>query len=559
MSYLRPYQTEAMDAFEERLAEGGETRLAVELATGLGKTVTGSALAALKRSALILTHTEEITGQWESRLRFAVEQAKAPLSIGVVKGGRNETHADIVIASVPTVHGSERMRQIGQRDLIIADEAHHAVAPTWMDTLGRAGAWEGIPTLGLSATLARSDGAGLGQVWEDLVFSRGITWAQRRGYLLDVIPWRVRVPDIAEATSSDVKLDAMLADGIAPELVVRTWLDKTPVSSDGGSVSTVLFAPLVKSAEAFAEAFLAAGVSAEVIHGGLPDRERTAILERYEAGRTTVLCNAMVLTEGWDSPRTMCIIWARPTKSRSLFIQGVGRGLRPWLSPEAPPREEQRCVIICVTDTSAAGLVSVADLSDRPLDDEAEGKTLLEMEDEYDLAKGILDEAARHYSGPVRIEEWDLAVQASTKAWKFTVGGAPFLPIAKRSKGYVFVVGSAVYAYGPHPAQPSRMGTRRLGTAPDSSLAMALAEDLATDLGGDIGALLADKSRPWRKAVPSVDMVQMALRSGVSQREIDKILAQRAAGKAGKLSDLTDRLLASKLLDPMVKRIEERA
>src|ERR1041384_7929864 len=114
-----------------------------------------------------------------------------------------------------------------------------------MAALDQAGSFDGVPTLGLTATLARTDGAGLGQVWQDLVFSRGITWAQRKGYLLDIVPWRVGVRDVS-ATASDAALDAMLADGIAPELVVETWLDKAP-----DRPSTVLFAPLVKSAAAF--------------------------------------------------------------------------------------------------------------------------------------------------------------------------------------------------------------------------------------------------------------------------------------------------------------------
>lgn len=547
MSILRPYQAALLDAFQERLAEGDLTRGAAEIPTGTGKTVTGAEGAVQAGGALILTHTEEITSQWEAKLAFAAR--KTNLTVGVVKADRNEAGADLVVASVATVRNPARMAQIGQRGFIIADECHHAVSPSWMDVLHAAGSWDGVPTLGLTATLKRSDGQGLGHVWQDLVFSRSISWAQRQGFLLDVIPWRVRVPDL-KATDSDTALDAMLADGIAPEAVVDAWLEHA------AGRSTVVFAPLVKSAQAFADAFNAKGIRAEVITGESKDREE--ILARYEAGTTMVLCNAMVLTEGWDSPRTMCVVWARPTTSKPLFIQGVGRGLRPWIGPGAPDREGQVCVLIAVTDTTGAGLADVADLSEAPLAEVQDGKSLLAAEDEYDLG-AALDAEDRSYRGPVRVEEWDLAVLASSKAWKYTRAGAPFLPTAKRSKGYVFVVGSTVYAYGPHPSNPRRMGARKLAAAPDVSLAMALAEDEAQDRGGDIGALLADKSRAWRKAVPSVDMVGMALRSGVTQAQVDRILGQRASGKAGKLSDLTDSLLASQVLDPIVKRIEEKS
>lgn len=545
--YLRGYQRAALDAFQGRVSEGESNRLAEEMPTGTGKTVTGSAGAVRAGGALILTHTEEITSQWESKLEFAARGTG--LTIGVVKAGRNEPAADLVVASVATIRQPHRMAQIGRRPLVIADECHHAVSPTWMEALGQAGSWDGVPTLGLTATLKRSDGQGLGHVWQDLVFSRSISWAQRQGFLLDVIPWRVRVPDI-KATDSDTALDAMLADGIAPEAVVDAWLEHA------AGRSTVVFAPLVKSAQAFADAFNAKGIKAEVITGESKDREE--ILARYEAGTTLVLCNAMVLTEGWDSPRTMCVVWARPTTSKPLFIQGVGRGLRPWIGPGAPDRDGQVCVLIAVTDTTGAGLADVADLSEAPLAEVEDGKSLLAAEDEYDLG-AALDVEDRAYRGPVRVEEWDLAVLASSKAWKYTKAGAPFLPTAKRSKGYVFVVGSTVYVYGPHPRDKRRYGAMKVATAPDVSLAMSLAEDEAQERGGDIGALLADKSRAWRKQVPSHDMVAMALRSGVTQAQVDRILAQRAAGKAGKLSDLTDSLLASTVLDPIVGRIEERA
>lgn len=578
--YLREYQRQAIDAFRKRIAEGQENRLAVELATGLGKTVTGAALAASVPSALILTHTEEITQQWEAKLRFAVQAAGSSATVGVVKAGRDEPQSDIVVASVQTVRKPARFAEIGQRDLIIADECHHSVASSWREVLHAAGAWDGVPTLGLTATLARTDGQGLGQVWQDMIFSRGITWAQRKGYLLDIIPWRVRVPDIS-ASTSDIALDAMLADSIAPELVVQTWMSKAvglceecraaveelPAGSGPALPSycpngvcgvnkplpsTVLFAPLVKSAQAFADAFSSAGVRASVIHGGSKDRDE--ILARYERGEIAVLCNAMVLTEGWDSPRTRCVIWGRPTGSRTLFIQGIGRGLRPELGPDAPPRDQQRCTLIMVTDPSGAGLVTVADLSDRPLGEMQDGRSVLEMEDEYDLGRE-LDEVERAYRGPVRVEEWDLAVQHSAKAWKTTKGGVPFLPTAKRQQGYVFIVGSTVYFYGPHPKQRGRMGARKVSEAPDLSLALSLAEFEAQERGGDIGALLADKGRPWRKQVPSMDAIRVAVSAGVSQSEIDRILHSKASGKAGKLSDLTDTMMASRVLDPLAQKI----
>ncbi|HET6262459.1 MAG TPA: DEAD/DEAH box helicase family protein, partial [Chloroflexia bacterium] len=275
MSILRPYQRQALDTLFNRLDEGPDTRLAIEMATGLGKTVTGAQAAVEWLDAtpvplraprvLILVHTEEITAQWEAKLKFAGGQR---YSVGVVKADRNEVAADIVVGSVQTLMNHGRRDQIRGVGFIIVDECHHAVAPSYRYTLQWFNALSAdndktpesqllrIPVLGLTATLSRSDGQALGHVWQDLAFSRSISWAQRKGYLLDVASWTIKVPDIT-AASSDVALDAMLANGIAPEVVVKTWMDKAC------NLSTVLFAPLVKSAQAFADAFNEAGVKAE--------------------------------------------------------------------------------------------------------------------------------------------------------------------------------------------------------------------------------------------------------------------------------------------------------
>jgi superfamily II DNA or RNA helicase len=581
MTHLREYQTQALAAFRDALSSD-VNRVAIEMATGLGKTVTGAQAAVewldscegAGQRVLVLVHTEEITGQWVEKLAFAVSRGEHPYSIGVVKGTRNEPEADIVVASVWTLAQPGRKERIHGVGFVIVDECHHAVAPTYLQTLthfrtvptmdnfGRVGPAP-IPVLGLSATLARTDGQGLGHVWQDMPFSRSLPWAIRKGYLIDLVPYTIKIPELD--TSSDSALDTSLADGIAPEAVVDAWFthgEAIREPSGDQLPSTVLFAPLVKSAQAFADAFNAAGVKAEVVHGKMADAEVAAVMERYESGVTTVVCNAMKLTEGWDSPRTMCVIVARPTQSVPLFVQMVGRGVRPWLAPEAPPREEQRCVLLCVQGGTQQ-LATVADLSEN-VGDTRDGESLLAMEDRWDLGKDIENESTA-YAGPVRVEAWDMAVQASSKAWAYTDGGVPFLPTAKRGQGYVFCVQDLSGTWGVWSRMPDgtklpgeRMLVRRWAGAPDLELAMAVAEDVATDLGGDVGALLADKTRPWRKAVPSVELTAQARRVGVPEKEIGRILTQRAGGKAGKLSDLVSRVQASKVLDRVAEKIKER-
>jgi superfamily II DNA or RNA helicase len=617
---LRDYQTQALTALREaRQAAPDVTRLAIEMATGLGKTITFAAeldewlttwrpCSAFR--ALVLVHTDELIRQAVDKITFVT---KGRWTIGVVKAGRNEVDADIVVASVQTLIQPGRKEQIRDVGKIIVDEAHHAVAPSYMDILEYYGAMDAfpdtescevcehrkirhitasnlatmipcvdckectgfqragrpiIPTTGYTATLARTDGQGLGRVWQDLAFSRNLPWAIRKGWLIDLVPYTITIPGL-DPGASDTVLDASLADSIAPEAVVSAWLEKTLVVSgtdltDGAlplyeaRPSTVLFAPLVRSAQAFADEFNAAGVKAEVVSGSHGDEHNRAVLARYEAGTTTVVCNAMKLTEGWDSPRTMCVIVARPTQSVPLFVQMIGRGLRPWLDASAPPREDQRCVLLCVQGTTTT-VATVADLSDK-IGEVRDGQSFLAMEDEWDIGRDIEPDEDNAYRGPVRVEQWDAIVQASSKAWKYTSGGVPFLPTDKFDRGYVYIVQTVAgwEIWSRMHVAGRRSHNVKLSTAPDLELAMGLAEDEAQERGGDIGALLADKTRPWRKAVPSEAMVAEARRL-LGEAEIQKILNSKASGKAGKLSDLIGTVKASRFLDPNIDKIKERA
>lgn len=591
MGILRSYQRQALEAVWTAITPD-TNRILVDMATGLGKTITFAALIdewldcgrELGRGvgrALVFVHTDELVRQAVDKIRTVT---KGRWSIGVVKAGQNEVAADIIVASVQTLAKSGRREQITDVGLIVVDEAHHATANTYCEILRYYGSMciclpyeaggdgperdcpnhgdgsvPAVPTFGFTATPARSDGQGLGQVWQELAFSRSLLWGIRKGYLIDLVPYTIKIPELGVTKLSDAVLDEALCDSIAPEVVVDAWLEKAGMWGPSDDPSTVLFAPLVRSAQAFADAFSAAGVKAEVVHGAMPDAERKAVLERYEAGVTTVLCNAMVLTEGWDAPRTSCVIVARPTQSVPLFVQMVGRGLRPWLAPEAPPREEQRCVLLAVQGTST-DLATVADLSDK-IGDTTDGKSLLTMEDEWDIGRELdgLDENTG-YRGPVRVEQWDALVQQSSKAWKYTDAGVPFLPLAKRAELYVFIVetgrGHEVWA---RERKLSGNLVHKLATAPDLELAMAIAEDEAQERGGDIGSLLADKTRPWRKDVPSLKMLSQARRVGVDEAAIGRIMASKAAGKAGKLSDLIDRVTATRVLDHNVAKIRERA
>jgi superfamily II DNA or RNA helicase len=608
MISLRDYQVQALEAERKhRETEPAETRLAIVLPTGTGKSITlaerarrfiqdnrGAAYRSVLmdtvardergamlpdyRRALILVHTDELVSQLESAVRLVTRDG---WTVGVVKADRDETDADIIVGSVQTLARPERRARITDVGLVIVDEAHHAAATSYQEILQHFGCMEDpcdecgervgyTPALGFTATLERGDGAGLGGVWQNVAFTRDISWAVRKGYLVQPIGYRLEIDvrDMIDVTPVDRpgpeympggagvmasgvdKLDRQLMDSMAPEKIVEKWQE---LAKDR---KTIAFMPLVRSARALEAEFLAIDVKAAVVHGDMPPAMRRSVINAFRRGDIQVLCNAMVLTEGFDDPATSCVIVGRPTKSRSLFIQMAGRGLRPV---PGIPVEDQDCILISLADATT-DLCSIADLSDRLTDRKADGP-LTAMEDEFDIGRGIED-AARHWTGKVDATRFDPIVAARSKVWTRTKGGHWFLPISK-DREYVFLMDSPdgntdIYVLT---RGDGTRGVRvqRLHTVGDQELAFSLAEDEAAERGGDVGALLADRTRAWRKAKPAWTdkMIQYALRLGL-ESEVNRIMDAPAGGKAGKVSDLIRRVEASRSIDKAVVRIKER-
>lgn len=560
---LRDYQVEALEAERlHRIESPAETRLAIVLATGLGKSLVIAERAiryldsfeGAGNRVLVLVHTDAIAQGVEDTIR---EMARPhDFTVGVVKADRDEVGADIVVGSVQTLTRVERRARLTDVGLVMVDECHHATAASYQDIMMWFGCFAGsrsddphypdhyiptTPALGLTATLERGDGQSLGGVWQDVAYTRGTSWAVRRGHLVQPVGYRVEIPGMAlRSTESATLQDIALVQSLAPAVIVREWLDKA------AGRPTVAFMPLVRSAHALAAEFVAAGVPAAVVWGGQGEAARAAVMDAYADGSVTVLVNAMALTEGWDPPkkrRVTCVIIGRPTKSRTLFIQMAGRGLRP---DPFRPVEDQDCILLVVADATT-DMCTVADLSDRPLDRKTQG-ALTAMEDAFDIGAG-LEDPEHVWLGQVDAKAFDPLVSRSRKVWARTARGVPFIPLADRR--YVFIVGTKVFY---HRVEGSKAHVTGRAEAPDLELAMGWAEGLAEDLGGDLGRLVADKGRAWRKTVPSEVMIARAAQLGL-QAEVDKIMASRAGGKAGKLSDAITKVLASRALDKFAERI----
>lgn len=415
----------------------------------------------------------------------------------------------------------------------------------------------GVPAckvVGFTATLARSDDGDLSKVWQTVAYRRDILWMIRNEYLIDVRGLHVRVDDLdlkkVKKSGGDFQKDALgqaLSDSMAPEVVAKALREHGP------DRQTICFAPLVATAYEFEKAFLAAGFTAETVHGQLPKGERRAILARYASGETQVLCNAMVLTEGFDAPTTSCVIVARPTKSKPLFQQMVGRGLR--VDPERP-WAEQDCLVMVVAGAEMHDLRSLVDLTEKKINPKPD-QTLLEAEDEQER-EGAARAGKPMWKGPTKVKEFDPLLRASRRTWGHTAGsGARYLAAGD----YYIVLQESAETPGAWDvcwankimpwdryAKPLHDRTEYTGLPLD--LAMDWGEDVADRMGGESSSMFNTKSKSWRSGKDISPGFQRLARSL-------KVPFELGVTRKGELSDAVNQALASQRLDPMVTTYRE--
>lgn len=320
---LRPYQEEAKEAVLEQWKNGTKKTLLV-LPTGCGKTIVFAKITedcvAQGDRVLILAHRGELLEQAADKigkatgLKCATEKAEETCLGSWYR---------ITVGSVQSLMRESRLCRFPQDyfHTIIIDEAHHSISDSYQRIL------EHFPEariLGVTATPDRGDMRNLGQMFESLAYEYTLPQAIREGYLSPIkavtIPLQVDLTGVGiqsgdfKAGDLSTALDPYL-EGIATEMEKYCKEKKT-----------VVFLPLVKTSQKFRDILNSHGFQAAEVNG--ESRDRAEVLKDFDAGRYNVLCNSMLLTEGWDCQDVDCIVVLRPTKVRSLYCQMVGRGTR---------------------------------------------------------------------------------------------------------------------------------------------------------------------------------------------------------------------------------------
>lgn len=320
---LRPYQRDAVTAIMAQLGDVRSTLLV--MATGLGKTQTFGAVAKhWPGKVLVLAHRDELIQQAAKRLeRMTGEYCDIEQASFRAAGAR------LVCGSVQTLARQKRLQRFApdRFDLIVIDEAHHAIAKSYTTVLDH---FAGARVLGVTATPDRGDERALGKVFDSVAYRRDIHDGIDDGYLAPVRTQHVVVDAIdlsgVRTVAGDLNqgdLDAVMRVEEALHGVVKPTVDLA------GDRQTIVFSTSVDNAHRLAEIFNRYRPNcARAVDGDTHVDERRALLRAHKAGEFQFLCNVGVLTEGYDDPSVSCIAMARPTKSRALYVQCVGRGLR---------------------------------------------------------------------------------------------------------------------------------------------------------------------------------------------------------------------------------------
>ena len=323
---LRPYQIEAKHSIFEKWAQGLK-RLLLVLPTGCGKTIVFAKITEecvqKGERVLILAHRGELLNQASDKilkttgLQCAIEKAESSCLNSWYR---------IVIGSVQTLMREQRLQNFDQDyfDTIIIDEAHHCMSESYQRVLEHFG---NAKVLGVTATPDRSDKKNLGAYFEDIAYEYTLPTAIREGYLSPIkamtIPLKLDISRVG-LQSGDYKTSDL---GTALDPYLYQIADEMKnVCADR---KTIVFLPLIKTSRKFKNILNERGFRAAEVNGESEDRAQ--ILRDFDSGEYNVLCNSMLLTEGWDCPTVDCVVILRPTKVRSLYSQMVGRGTR--LSP----------------------------------------------------------------------------------------------------------------------------------------------------------------------------------------------------------------------------------
>lgn len=336
---IRCYQADAVDAIRKTF-ETVQSSICI-MPTGMGKTRTASELIIefLKlfpsKRIVFLVHRSELAYQARNQIKLAAD-LDCDIEMGDTKAEESFFNKKpVLISTIQTQcagKGGGRMLKFNPNDfsLVIVDECHHSTSPSWRKVLDYYKQNPAIKIIGFTATPDRTDEMALGQIFDAVAYDYPLVKAISHGWLVPIVPIRKHLKDLdysAIKTSCGDLNGADLAVVLEQEKIIQPMVDETVRVI--GDQKAIAFLPSVVSSEMFCDIFnrYKPGMAAWVC-GETPEIERREILKDFADGKIHVLCNCGICTEGFDAPDVHYVVMCRPTKSRALFCQMIGRGTR---------------------------------------------------------------------------------------------------------------------------------------------------------------------------------------------------------------------------------------
>jgi len=326
MFQLRDYQIKAVEDIRNSFRRGKKKILLVS-PTGSGKTIIASDMIKKAeengKKTLYVAHRREIIMQCSRKLNeFGINH-------GVIMAGKSpNAFANVQIASVQTFTSRKDRDDFikPDADLVILDEAHRSVSDSFQNLVNE---YPNAFTIGMTATPIRQDGLGLGNIYEELIEAGTIKGLTEQGYL---VPTRIVAPTLPDLKGLKIAMGDYEKKGLekrmnVPKLIgdiVSHWI------KFGNNRPTVVFCTSIKHSKYVSHVFSEQGVQSGHIDGEMPEIEREQALSDLRNGHIKILSCCQILNEGWDEPKISCVIIARPTKSYGLYLQMIGRSLRPF-------------------------------------------------------------------------------------------------------------------------------------------------------------------------------------------------------------------------------------
>ena len=316
--------------------------------TGAGKTITLAELARrMGGKQCVLQHRQELTNQNLTKFKKVNPDAR----IGIYNADIKNWHGETTFAMVQTLSRNGNLASIPTLDLLIIDEAHHAVADSYRRVVDAVRDKNpNCAIAGFTATPARGDGKGLRGVFDNCCDQISLHSLINMGFLVRPRTFVCALEGVDEQLKSVRKtrsgefdmeqVEHIMDVEVHNDAVVREW------KKLAGTRKTIVFCSTVQHAEHVAETFRLAGVHAATVSGDTPDHERTATLKRFDKGDLQVLVNVAVLTEGYDSQPVSCVILLRPCSFKSTMLQMMGRGLRTVDPAEYPGVVKTDCIVM---------------------------------------------------------------------------------------------------------------------------------------------------------------------------------------------------------------------